>query len=64
MTLAAEELRHLEEAKGLIERGEALATQQKRSLDQLRRDGHPTEEAAKTWQVSKALCMLLATREA
>jgi hypothetical protein len=53
MAETAEELRSLEDANRLVARGEALVAEQERRLEQLRKDGHPTGEAAQTLESLK-----------
>ena len=56
MTDIAQELRHLEAAKTRVAVGERLVAEQERRLQELRKDGHPTEQAEKRLEpISKSL---------
>jgi len=58
----AQELRHLEDAARLIARGEVLVAEQRRRIEELRKDGHSTQQAE---QLLQSLTVALQTiREA
>lgn len=54
MPQAEIELRHLEDAKRLIERGETLVAEQRHRLEELRAHGHPTQQAEQTLESLKS----------